>query len=626
MADTQNIKAKIDRKVETTSKKAAKTQFGKHFSNEENNESKSKVGFYKDTTVKGEGLKYEKGAGSHRNAVNDIKSKALMQPFNKIDSDISEGDEDAGQEVNAKNRQAIKAVFRENIAPAISSSRIGLDRKQGNLARAKIAQHDFERKSDLENRKEQSKDRIKQKNKNIEQYKKLKENASSSSIDFKGDDKYIKEQKQAIKQEKADLRKEKKEYKKDKKKYQQKAYRDNGLKKFSVGGMFKSAAKGYLPQLDFVDSIKNVITAFKSTFKILGAIGSLFGFVINLLVTISPVLIIVVLLFSAIGFFFDIPGIDSNNYLESTKITSKYESLIKDFADDYFNAPLTNKFNAYQGYDEIVLDNTNPTYIYEQNKLAAFLEAYLGESVNGIMGILTKPQNTMCEHFFNSCFRIQQKYETVEYYEKEWDTITQQYTYEKKYKVVLHLDWIQDKTLDQWIEEQWDKDNQYNDDYDKELAQEQFKNYLDPKGFNQFLSSPFESGSSNVTSQYGCRIDPVNGGFKCNHNGIDYAASMNTPLHAVLDNGTVTEVSYNDLGGNTLCVVYPSGSEQYLVRYVHLAKVNVSVGDTVNKEDVIAFSGNSGSQTTGPHLHLEVYLGDKVDRDKQINPLFIVAN
>lgn len=626
MADTKNIKAKIDRNVKQTSEKAVKVQFGKHFSNTQDGNSKASYGFYKDTTVKGEGLRYEKGTGSHRGAIKDIESKALMQPFNKIDADVSEGDEDAGQEVNAKNRQVVKNVFRENIAPAISSSRVGFDRKQGNHARAKIAQHDFDKTNELANKKEIAKNNIEQKRKNIEQYNKLKQNAKDTNVNFKGNDKYIKQQKEDIKAEKKQIRQDKKDYKKDKKNYQKQAYKDNGLKKFSAGGVLKSAAKGYLPQIDFIDSIKNVVSAFKSTFKILGAIGSLFSFVINLLLMVSPILIVIVLLLTSIGFFFNITGLDSNNYLESTKITSKYEELMKDYADSYFNAPLTNKFNSYSGYDEIVLDTVTPSYNYEQNKLAAFLEAYLGESVNGLSGLLTKPQNTLCEHYFNSCFHIQQKYETVEYYEKEWDEVIHEYYYEKKYKVVLHLDWVQDKTLDQWIAEQWDKDNLYNDDYDKELAQEQYKNYLDSQGINQILYSPFDSGSSNVTCQYGCRIDPVNGGFNCSHNGVDYAASMNTPLHAVYDGGTVTDVSYNESGGNTLSVVYPVGSEQYLVRYVHLERVNVSVGDAVNKEDVIAYSGNTGSQTTGPHLHLEVYLGDKVDRNKQINPLFIVAN
>jgi murein DD-endopeptidase MepM/ murein hydrolase activator NlpD len=93
--------------------------------------------------------------------------------------------------------------------------------------------------------------------------------------------------------------------------------------------------------------------------------------------------------------------------------------------------------------------------------------------------------------------------------------------------------------------------------------------------------------------------------FSSNHQGIDFATPIGTPVRSPAD-GLVKDI-YEDryLG---LVLVLSHGSK-YETLYGHLKEILVKKGQIVKKGDVVALTGNSGI-SSGPHLHYEIkYLG-----------------
>ena len=104
-----------------------------------------------------------------------------------------------------------------------------------------------------------------------------------------------------------------------------------------------------------------------------------------------------------------------------------------------------------------------------------------------------------------------------------------------------------------------------------------------------------------ITSPYGRRKSPTTGA-STNHNGIDIATPMRTPILAPAD-GTIGYVVRNEAGG--LQVAIDIKDFDLRVGFAHLDESVVRNGQVVHKGDIIAYTGNSG-RSTGPHLHLTV--------------------
>ncbi len=107
--------------------------------------------------------------------------------------------------------------------------------------------------------------------------------------------------------------------------------------------------------------------------------------------------------------------------------------------------------------------------------------------------------------------------------------------------------------------------------------------------------------SATVTSPYGPRSSPCSG---CStfHYGIDLGVASGTILGSPGD-GTVTSYAYDSCAGNLMKIGYGGGWE---TRFLHTSSRIVSVGASVSRNTSVAKSGNTGSCTTGAHLHFEV--------------------
>ena len=119
--------------------------------------------------------------------------------------------------------------------------------------------------------------------------------------------------------------------------------------------------------------------------------------------------------------------------------------------------------------------------------------------------------------------------------------------------------------------------------------------------------------SSAVTSPFGtARV--FNGTLKSYHGGTDFRAAVGSSVIAAND-GLVAIAKDRYYAGGSVVIDHGEG---IYTQYYHLSALNVKVGQSVKKGDIIALSGASG-RVSGPHLHFGVIVGGV-----QVNPLKFV--
>ncbi len=108
-----------------------------------------------------------------------------------------------------------------------------------------------------------------------------------------------------------------------------------------------------------------------------------------------------------------------------------------------------------------------------------------------------------------------------------------------------------------------------------------------------------------ITSFYGYRASPYSGTRQF-HEGLDIAARYGTPIVATGD-GRVVFAGWRSAYGLTVIIDHGFG---YSTFYGHNSKNAVTVGTLVRRGQIIGYVGSTG-QSTGPHVHYEVWINGK---------------
>lgn len=139
--------------------------------------------------------------------------------------------------------------------------------------------------------------------------------------------------------------------------------------------------------------------------------------------------------------------------------------------------------------------------------------------------------------------------------------------------------------------------------------------YEETEKYN-LTSNPAEEETNKLTF-FRPALGMISGRFDANkrHYGTDIAANPNESVLAALD-GTVVLSTYTAETGYLIEVQH---AQDFVSIYKHCGSLMKRAGDTVKAGEAIALVGNTGTLTTGPHLHFELWhKGRAVNPEKYI--------
>ncbi len=150
------------------------------------------------------------------------------------------------------------------------------------------------------------------------------------------------------------------------------------------------------------------------------------------------------------------------------------------------------------------------------------------------------------------------------------------------------------------------------------FEQDSTLSYFDYEGNSlqkAYLKAPLKFSRISSGFSYS-RLHPVLKVYRP-HLGIDYAAPVGTPVHAIGD-GVVVQATNVGAAGNMIKIKHNSS---HASGYLHLSRFakGVNVGTYVKQGDVIGYVGSTG-RSTGPHLDFRFW-----KNGKNINPSEIEA-
>ncbi len=125
---------------------------------------------------------------------------------------------------------------------------------------------------------------------------------------------------------------------------------------------------------------------------------------------------------------------------------------------------------------------------------------------------------------------------------------------------------------------------------------------------------PTDSGWT-LSSGYVYRNSPVGKGREL-HTGLDISGTGYGSKIYATNNGVVMTAEYHYSYGNYVVINHNNG---YMTLYGHMSRIAVKVGQIVERGQVIGYVGSTGD-STGPHVHYEVWKGQKWNH---VNPAIL---
>ena len=138
------------------------------------------------------------------------------------------------------------------------------------------------------------------------------------------------------------------------------------------------------------------------------------------------------------------------------------------------------------------------------------------------------------------------------------------------------------------------------------------------------LVSPMAPGSYRLTSGFGGRNNPVSGGAE-SHRGQDFGAPAGTPIFAAAS-GTVVRAGPASGFGMWIVIDHQVDGRPVSTVYGHMWSdgVGVAEGEQVVAGQPIGQVGSNG-QSTGPHLHFEIWEGGRFTGGRAVDPMPLLS-
>lgn len=118
-----------------------------------------------------------------------------------------------------------------------------------------------------------------------------------------------------------------------------------------------------------------------------------------------------------------------------------------------------------------------------------------------------------------------------------------------------------------------------------------------------------------INNEFGFRRSPFGGRSYEFHAGMDIDGERGDDVVAPAG-GIVTDAGWKGGYGNMIEIDHGNG---LVTRYGHLSKIDVEIGQTLSRGQLMGYIGSTG-RSTGPHLHYELRLGDKPINPRRFLP------